>query len=60
MSQKLIEDLNKKIEKKQRAKYELTNCVYVISNDLFKGYYKVGKSSSFNKRLDSYTSGSPI
>ena len=60
MSQKLIEDLNKKIEKKHRTKYELANCVYIISNDLFKGYYKVGKSSGFNKRLDSYSSGSPI
>ena len=60
ISQNLIKQLNKKLEKKQRTKYELTNCVYIISNNLFKGYYKIGKSSSFNNRLNSYTSGAPV
>ena len=60
ISQNLIKELNKKLERKQRAKYDLTNCVYVISNNLFKGYFKIGKSSSFNNRLNSYTAGAPI
>ena len=60
VSQNIIEQLNKKLDKKQRAKYELTNCVYIISNDLFKGYYKIGKSSSFNNRLNSYSAGAPV
>ena len=55
-----ISKLNNKLNRKQRAKYELTNCVYIISNDLFKGYYKIGKSSSFNNRLNTYATGSPI
>jgi hypothetical protein len=55
-----ISKLNNKLNRKQRAKYELTNCVYIISNDLFKGYYKIGKSSSFNNRLNTYATGAPI
>lgn len=60
LSQNTIEQLNKKLEKKQRTKYELSNCVYIISNKFFTGYYKIGKSSSFNSRLNSYVAGSPV
>jgi hypothetical protein len=60
VSQNLIKELNKKLERKQKARYDLTNCVYIISNILFKGYFKIGKSSAFNNRLNSYTSGAPI
>ena len=59
VSQNLIKELNKKLERKQKAKYALKNCVYIISNNLFKGYFKIGKSSSFNNRMNSYTSGAP-
>ncbi len=59
VSQNLIKELNKKLKRKQKAKYKLTNCVYIISNNLFKGYFKIGKSSAFNNRLNSYTSGAP-
>jgi len=54
-----ISKLNKKLEKKQRTKYELTHCVYIISNPSFKGYFKIGKSSSINNRLNSYATGAP-
>ena len=60
ISQKLIKDLNKKLERKQRTKYELSNSIYIISNKFFEGYFKIGKSSSFNNRLNSYSSGSPV
>lgn len=60
ISKNTIQKLNKKLEKKYRTKYELTNSVYIISNKFFKGFHKIGKSSSFNSRLDSYSAGSPI
>ena len=44
ISQKLIKDLNKKLERKQRTKYELSNSIYIISNKFFEGYFKIGKS----------------
>ena len=59
ISENIIKDLNKKIERKQRDKYERSHCVYILSNDFFKGYYKIGKSSSFNNRLNSYATGAP-
>lgn len=55
-----MEKMKKKLEKKKKAKYELTHSLYIISNPFFKGYYKIGKSSSINNRMDSYVSGSPV
>jgi hypothetical protein len=59
ISENIIKDLNKRIERKQRDKYERSHCVYILSNDFFKGYYKIGKSSSFNNRLNTYATGAP-
>ena len=32
--------MKKKIEKKKKVKYELSNSLYIISNPGFKGYFK--------------------
>lgn len=55
-----MEKMKKKLEKKKKIKYELTHSTYIISNPFFKGYFKIGKSSSINNRMDSYVSGSPV
>ena len=55
-----MEKMKKKLEKKKKVKYELTHSLYIISNPFFKGYYKIGKSSSINNRMDNYVSGSPV
>ncbi len=55
-----MDKMKKKLEKKKKVKYELTHSVYIISNPFFKGYFKVGKSSSINNRMDSYVTGSPV
>ena len=55
-----MDKMKKKLEKKKKVKYELTHSIYIISNPFFKGYFKVGKSSSINNRLGSYVTGSPV
>jgi hypothetical protein len=54
-------DLKKKLTKKcNDKKYPEGNCIYVISNQLFPNYYKVGISKKFDTRLNSYDSLCPI
>ena len=55
-----MDKMKKKLEKKKKVKYELTHSLYIISNPFFKGYFKIGKSSSINNRMDSYAPGSPV
>jgi len=55
-----MEKIKKKLEKKKKIKYELTHSTYIISNPFFKGYFKIGKSSSINNRMGSYVTGSPV
>ena len=35
-----MDKMKKKIEKKKKVKYELSNSLYIISNPGFKGYFK--------------------
>ena len=55
-----MDKMRKKLEKKKKVKYELTHSLYIISNPFFKGYFKIGKSSSINNRMDCYVPGSPV
>lgn len=55
-----MDKMKKKLEKKKKVKYELTHSLYIISNPFFKGYFKIGKSSSINNRMDCYVPGSPV
>lgn len=55
-----IEKFKKKLEKNKKAKYELSHSLYIISNPFFKGYFKIGKTSSINNRMDTYTTSSPV
>jgi phage anti-repressor protein len=54
-------DLKKKLTKKYNdKKYPEGNCIYVLSNQLFPNYFKVGISKKFDTRLNSYDSLCPI
>ena len=52
--------LQSKLEIRERAKYQHTNSVYIISNPLIKNYFKLGKSSNLNSRVSNYQAGSPL
>jgi len=53
--------LKKKLTKKYNdKKYPEGNCIYVISNQLFPNYYKIGISKKFDTRLNSYDSLCPL
>ena len=68
--------LEVRLEKKERVKYEHTNSVYIISNPTIKPviygkssndtdkkkkkYFKLGKSSDRNSRLSNYCAGAPL
>ena len=70
-SEDKLKKLEKKFETKERQKYAISNCVYLISNpnvrptqeeldkDPNKTFEKIGKTGNANCRLDNYCSGSP-
>ena len=70
-SEDKIKKLEKQFETKERQKYTLSNCVYLISNSNVrpiqeeldenpdKKFVKIGKTGNANGRLDNYCSGSP-
>ena len=64
-NKKETEKLQQQIEKKKRKKYERSNSVYIISNPSIKTkkkkkFFKIGKTSNRNGRLENYGSGAPL